>query len=161
MAYIKKDCGTQSTHFPPSLAQVVPFTLGRLHPKLNTIDCIYIVQFFGPSRVSVSQKKMERAFYFTVFVGRRPGVYSLWTEFEEQIKGFEGYRYEIYLTEAAAVRAFNKYCMTTGSVEPIEVPETRYFVVYDGVNPGVYSSWAKAEKQMHGDHAPRYGVFRT
>lgn len=113
-----------------------------------------------PTRLH-SGYEMERAFYFTVFVGRRPGVYTLWTEFEAQIKGFEGYRYDIYLTEAAAIRAFNRYCMKKGSVAPIELEQTRYFVVFDGHTPGVYSTWRKAEKAMCDYPATRYGVFRT
>lgn len=75
---------------------------------------------------------VESAFYFAVFEGRVPSVNTVWTEFEAQVKDFDRYKYDIYLTEAAARRALNKFCLQHGRHHLMVEDECRYFVVYKG-----------------------------
>lgn len=45
--------------------------------------------------------------FYTVWIGRRPGIYSSWDECKLQISGFENAEYKSFSTYAAAVEAFN------------------------------------------------------
>lgn len=44
--------------------------------------------------------------YYTVWVGREPGVYDNWDDAEEQVRNFPGARYKSFKTKEAAVAAF-------------------------------------------------------
>jgi ribonuclease HI len=45
--------------------------------------------------------------FYTVWTGRKPGVYSSWHDCEEQVKGYEGAVYKGFSTELEAQTAFN------------------------------------------------------
>ena len=49
---------------------------------------------------------MAKAKFYTVWVGRQPGVYETWEDCEEQISGFSGAKYKSFPTMQAAVEAF-------------------------------------------------------
>lgn len=50
----------------------------------------------------MSKKKPK---FYTVWVGRKPGVYSTWDECQNQINGFAGAKYKSFPTRAAAESA--------------------------------------------------------
>lgn len=47
--------------------------------------------------------------YYTVFVGRKPGVYSFWPACNEQVLRYQGNVYKGYETFEEAIAAFNEY----------------------------------------------------
>lgn len=46
--------------------------------------------------------------YYTVWVGREPGVYDDWDDAREQVEGFPGARYKSFESATAAAEAFRK-----------------------------------------------------
>ncbi|MDE6273232.1 MAG: ribonuclease H family protein [Muribaculaceae bacterium] len=48
--------------------------------------------------------------YYTVWVGRHPGVYDTWDDCLEQVKNFPGARYKSYGSAAAATEAYRMGC---------------------------------------------------
>lgn len=50
---------------------------------------------------------MPKSRYYVVWKGKRPGVFSSWSECEEQVKGIEGAVYKSFPTREAAERAFS------------------------------------------------------
>ncbi len=49
---------------------------------------------------------MKKKKYYTVWVGREPGVYDDWDDASEQVNGFPGARYRSYPTPEQAAEAF-------------------------------------------------------
>lgn len=49
---------------------------------------------------------MSKSNFYTVWVGRNPGVYSSWDECKEQVTGFENAVYKAFPTYKAAQKAF-------------------------------------------------------
>ena len=47
---------------------------------------------------------MAKNKFYAVRLGRTPGIYSTWTQTEEQVKGFSGAVYKAFSTEEEAVR---------------------------------------------------------
>lgn len=45
--------------------------------------------------------------FYTVWIGRRPGIYASWDECKLQIFGFENAEYKSFSTYDDAVEAFN------------------------------------------------------
>ena len=49
---------------------------------------------------------MAKQKFYVVWSGKKPGIYSSWTECEKQIKGVEGAKYKAFKTKELAVKAF-------------------------------------------------------
>lgn len=77
------------------------------------------------------------------------------------MKDFNGYRYDVFLTKAAAVRVFNKYCSKTRQHDPVPLEPEIYFAVDRGRTLRVHSSWNKAKAQIRDYEGHRYGIFQT
>ncbi|KAJ7026091.1 hypothetical protein C8F04DRAFT_1268563 [Mycena alexandri] len=120
-------------------------------------------------RLTPSAKSRTRKGGYAVFVGRRPGPYHRWDEVEPLVKGVSGTLYQGYMTYEGAVAAF-KYAeqrswtrtagpLPTQSRPPSAIPQLptpiagtpnplhdqatphqRWYIVYCGIFPGVYSS---------------------
>lgn len=50
---------------------------------------------------------VSKSKFYTVWVGRVPGIYATWEECKAQTMGFEGAKYKSFPTEAEAIRAFS------------------------------------------------------
>jgi ribonuclease HI len=51
---------------------------------------------------------MAKNKFYTVWKGRKPGVYQTWQACEEQIKGFEGAQYKSFDSQEEAIQALQK-----------------------------------------------------
>ena len=47
---------------------------------------------------------MAKQKFYAVRVGKIPGVYQIWSQAEEQVKGFSGAEYKSFATEEEAIR---------------------------------------------------------
>lgn len=48
----------------------------------------------------------ERRKYYTVWIGREPGVYDSWEDCQEQTQGFPGAKFKSFPTQEAAINAY-------------------------------------------------------
>ncbi|KAJ7770408.1 hypothetical protein B0H16DRAFT_1715087 [Mycena metata] len=121
-------------------------------------------------RLTPSAKSRTKKGGYAVFVGLRPGPYRRWDEVEPLVKGVSGTLYQGYATYEGAVAAFRYAeqrswtrmagplrtqlelapaipCLPTPSLgtppNPLHdgaTPHQRWYIVYCGILPGVYSS---------------------
>ncbi len=94
--------------------------------------------------------------YYVVWAGKKPGIYSSWPEAQQQISGFKGAKFRSFKSWAEAEKAFKD----PDSVAPVEKDKkTMYYVVWRGWNPGIYTNWDEALKQITGAEKPLYKTF--
>ncbi len=62
---------------------------------------------------------MAKQKFYVVWKGRKPGIYTSWTETEAQVKGFAGAEYKSFGSRAAAEAAFRgEYQIIKGNRAP-------------------------------------------
>lgn len=66
--------------------------------------------------------------FYVVWKGAKPGVYSLWSECEQQIKGFEGAKYKSFDTIVESNREFAKpsFAKSTAVKSSVQTPSFVY-----------------------------------
>ncbi len=94
--------------------------------------------------------------YYVVWKGHRPGVYDSWAACNQQIIGYKGAQYKSFKTYAEAMSAYEHPELVKMGGKP---KKQKYYVVWRGHQPGVYSDWEKARKQLTGAAQPLYKTF--
>ncbi|XP_073128134.1 uncharacterized protein [Henckelia pumila] len=90
---------------------------------------------------------------YVVFKGRNPGIYSTWEETDAQVTGFRLAEHKSYHTRDDAVKAYTKYIEKNHSTQ--ESPyapkkKGKTYVVYKGLNPGIYDTWEETDAEVIG-----------
>ncbi|KAF7512940.1 hypothetical protein GJ744_012043 [Endocarpon pusillum] len=99
--------------------------------------------------------------YYAVREGRIPGVYTTWEECLNQIKGHKGALFQSFPSLADA-RAFAAGQIVSTSISAKnKTGEQRFYAVQIGRNPGVYTDWDTASKQIAGVKRPKHRRFAT
>ncbi len=96
----------------------------------------------------------KRKFY-VVWKGLNPGIYNTWEECKSQVIGFTAAEYKSFDSLEEAEKAFENYDLYKKN----EVKKTVYYVVWEGFNPGIYTTWKETEKQIAGYKAPKFKAF--
>ncbi|KAI9819792.1 MAG: hypothetical protein M1832_003867 [Thelocarpon impressellum] len=106
------------------------------------------------------RKRGDQPKFYSVRVGHNPGIYYSWGECLEQIRGFKKATFKSF-TSLADAESF-----LTG-MDPSQDPDSssydgaRFYGVQRGRVPGVYSSWAAAQKQITGWKQPKHKCFAS
>lgn len=183
-----------------------PATLWR-RLKLSTTGLIFRLAPFADIRVSMPAKNQKAAVptssrsasahavaasqplskkrkmggaekkYYAVRFGKKPGVYTDWTECQEQISGFKGaicsYHFTLLtrsfcaLLTPPAVKSFPSREDASAFVAGRDPPSTskpepvRFYGVAVGREPGVYTDWPKVQNAIVGWKGPKYKRFDT
>jgi len=79
--------------------------------------------------------------YYVVWAGRRPGIYTSWTEAQRQISGFKDAKFKSFKSRAEAEFALKN----PDAIEVSSKKKTYYYVVWESLNikPLEASSWLK------------------
>lgn len=94
--------------------------------------------------------------FYVIWEGHEPGIYLTWDEAQKQIKGYKGAKFRSFENKSEAEFAFKN---------PEQVPakkrdkKTMYYVVWRGHQPGIYTDWDEARKQITGAEKPMYKTF--
>lgn len=88
------------------------------------------------------KKEMAKKSFYAVKIGRNPGIYCTWDECFEQVNKFPGAKYKAFASYPEAEEFMNK--------DSINTVEKQFYAVKKGKVPGIYTSWAKCEKQLDG-----------
>jgi len=94
--------------------------------------------------------------YYVVWNGHTPGVYNKWTDAQKQINGFKGAKFLSFENLEQANHAFE-----TGEIpeKPISSKKQKYYVVWNGHQPGIYTNWTEALEQISSFKGAKYKTF--
>jgi len=95
--------------------------------------------------------------YYTVWRGVKPGVYNTWTEAKRQIDGYSGASYKSYKTRNEAEQAFKHPKLAQDVIKKNK--KKIFYVVWQGFEPGIYTDWSTAQKQIAGFKKPKFKAF--
>ncbi|XP_073127998.1 uncharacterized protein [Henckelia pumila] len=90
---------------------------------------------------------------YVVFKGRNPGIYSTWEETDAQVTGFRLAEHKSYHTREDVVKAYTKYMEKNHSTQASPCApkkKGKTYVVYKGLNPGIYDTWEETDAQVTG-----------
>lgn len=88
--------------------------------------------------------------------GHRPGIYHHWIECKRQVDGYTGAKYKSFESLQEAKQAFD-HPARVSSKEKSKRP--KYYVVWEGFQPGIYTHWSEAQKQINGFRKPTFKTF--
>jgi ribonuclease HI len=93
--------------------------------------------------------------YYVVLEGHQPGIYNSWSETQKQINGYKGAIFKSFENKTDADVAFE-----TGEFpESTKDKKQMYYVVWNGHEPGIYTKWSEAQKQIVGFKGSIYKTF--
>lgn len=96
--------------------------------------------------------------YYVVWEGHQPGIYEDWNQAQKQINGFKGARFKSYTNLTLAKQDFNLgYSSEEGTKK--KSAKQKYYVVWAGHKPGIYTDWDSAKKHVEGFNKPKYKTF--
>ena len=58
---------------------------------------------------SVASDRKKKTYYYVVWAGHHPGIYTDWSEAQKQLSGFKGSRYKTFGSKTLAEKAFNEH----------------------------------------------------
>ncbi|NND94420.1 MAG: ribonuclease H [Flavobacteriales bacterium] len=93
--------------------------------------------------------------YYVVWEGHVPGVYHTWAECQQQTSGYADARFRSFDSLEEAEKAFQNPEL----VLPKKKKKPLYYVVWEGLSPGIYTDWDSAKKQIEGATRPKYKAF--
>ncbi len=94
--------------------------------------------------------------YYVVWEGHTPGIYLDWDSAKKQVSGFNGAKFKSFEDKSVAEQAFQ-----AGQAPISENTEKKqkYYVVWEGHSPGIYTNWPEAQKQIVGFVKANYKIF--
>jgi ribonuclease HI len=99
---------------------------------------------------------MAKKKYYVVWEGHQPGIYDSWQGCQKQINGYPGAKFKSFLTHVDAQKAFED----PSSVQSDSKEKKQYYyVVWHGYEPGIYTNWDEALKQITGFPKAIYKTF--
>lgn len=93
--------------------------------------------------------------YYVVWEGHQPGIYDSWAMCQEQTRGYPQAKFKSFSSLEKARQAFRN----PESVVSDKKKKTYYYVVWAGHQPGIYTEWSEAQKQIVGFKGSRYKTF--
>lgn len=114
--------------------------------------------------------------FYAVRAGHKPGIYHSWNDCKEQITGFKGAVCKLLdlisdlislcltqhldksFTSLTEAQAFEK---GTDSTPASGSGPKKFYAVQNGREPGVYTDWPSAQKQIVGWSKPKHKSFTT
>ncbi|XP_073127997.1 uncharacterized protein [Henckelia pumila] len=99
---------------------------------------------------------------YVVFKGRNPGIYSTWEETDAQVTGFRLAEHKSYHTREDVVKAYTKYMEKNHSTQASPCApkkKGKTYVVYKGLNPGIYDTWEETDAQVTGFRCAVHKAF--
>lgn len=100
---------------------------------------------------------MAKKKYYVVWGGLKTGIFNTWAECQEQTVGYPNADYKSYKTRSEAEQAFKNRDAAKAKIKSAKKPV--YYVVWQGNQPGIYTDWAEAKKQIDGAAKPVYKSF--
>lgn len=94
--------------------------------------------------------------YYVVWSGKKPGIYTSWTQAQQQISGVAGAKFKSFESKSLAEKAFKDPDSVQSESKP---KKPMYYVVWRGWKPGIYTNWDEALKQISGAANPIYKTF--
>ena len=94
--------------------------------------------------------------FYVVWKGKKPGVYRTWADCQQQVSGVEGAKFKSFTSYAEAMSAYEHPELMKPSEKK---KKTMYYVIWRGVEPGIYTDWNEAKKQIEGAAKPIYKSF--
>ncbi|MGB1102060.1 MAG: viroplasmin family protein [Crocinitomicaceae bacterium] len=94
--------------------------------------------------------------YYVVWEGHSPGIYDSWEHCQREIRGYPDAKFRSFTSLDEAKKAFK---------DPDSVPSKKknkkqyYYVVWHGHQPGIYTDWDEARKQLTGIKGAIYKTF--
>ncbi len=94
--------------------------------------------------------------YYVVWHGHTPGIYDKWNKAQKQINGYKGAKFMSFESLKDAEQAYKTGIIPESSKS---TKKSKYYVVWRGHKPGVYSDWSEAQKQLTGFKSSHYKTF--
>ena len=96
--------------------------------------------------------------YYTVHIGRTPGIYNTWNECKEEVEGLEYSEYKKFSDKDKA-EDFLKFGRKGKEATIVNTSSSKkskkvYYVVHKGKLPGIYNSWDECKLQVKGFKKP-------
>jgi ribonuclease HI len=91
--------------------------------------------------------------YYVVWEGHKRGIFKTWAECQQQTRGYAQARFKSFKTLAEAKKALLDPMSVTS------IKKTKYYVVWQGNTPGIYTDWDEARKSIKGATKPKYKTF--
>lgn len=94
--------------------------------------------------------------YYVVWEGKKTGVFESWDEVKKLIQGVPGAKYKSFTTRSVAEEAFRN---PDSVVSTPKKKKSKYYVIWDGENSGIYTDWDEAQKKLKGVPRERFKTF--
>ncbi|GAB7365429.1 hypothetical protein MBLNU230_g6506t1 [Neophaeotheca triangularis] len=96
--------------------------------------------------------------FYSVRVGKEPGIYHSWKECLNQVRGFPKAVFKSFETLSEAQEFMNSQTTNTGKGTG---NGNVYYAVRSGRQPGVYTDWSDVLAQITGWRGPKHRKFKT
>lgn len=100
---------------------------------------------------------MAKKKYYVVWKGVKPGIYDSWPECQQQVVGFPEADYKSFKSKSEAEFAYKNRDQVKAELKAKKKPS--FYVVWEGHNPGIYTDWDQARKQISGFVKPKFKTF--
>jgi len=94
--------------------------------------------------------------YYVVLEGHKPGIYDNWNESQNQIRGFKGAIFKSFEDKNTAEQVWKSGVLPASTSSD---KKQKYYVIWAGHQPGVYTDWTEAQKQLAGFKGSKYKTF--
>jgi len=94
--------------------------------------------------------------YYVVWKGKKTGIFNSWDEVKQLIQGFPGAKYKSFPSKEVALRAFKN---PESVVSAPKKKKSRYYVIWDGSNSGIYTDWEVAQQKLKGIPRTNFKTF--
>ena len=96
----------------------------------------------------------DKTKFYVVWQGHQPGIYSNWADCQKQTQGFPKAKFKSFESKSEAERAFKDPDSVVSSYKKKQY----YYVIWNGHQPGIYTDWTEAQKQISGFKGVIYKV---
>lgn len=100
-------------------------------------------------------KKKQK--YYVVWQGHNPGIYNTWDKARKEVEGYPDADYKSYKTKQEAQFAWKNYKLAKQQIKANK--KKMYYVIWEGLEPGIYDDWEEAKAQIEGFTSPKYKSF--
>jgi ribonuclease HI len=113
-----------------------------------------------PATAGVKRKRESKnaVKFYSVRIGKEPGIYHTWQECLEQVRGFPKAAFKSFSTLTEAEAFLNNEQSSGGGSGG---NTGKFYGVQSGRKPGVYNSWPEVLEQITGWKGPKHKVFKT
>lgn len=94
--------------------------------------------------------------YYVVWKGKETGVFESWDKVKSLIQGVSGAKYKSFSSRSEAESAYKN---PSSVVSTPKKKKSKYYVIWDGENSGVYTDWNIAKTKLKGVPWERFKTF--